>query len=43
MVIEADEEHDLIGPCRERGIVVLIGDATDPDLLRRAGVLRAGT
>ena len=42
VVIEADEEHDLIGPCRERGIVVLIGDATDPDLLRRAGVLRAG-
>ena len=42
VVIEADEEHDLIGPCRERGIVVLTGDATDPDLLRRAGVLHAG-
>ena len=42
VVIEADEEHDLIGPCRERGIVVLAGDATDPDLLRRAGVLHAG-
>ena len=42
VVIEADEEHDLIAPCRERGIVVLVGDATDPDLLRRAGVLRAG-
>ena len=41
VVIEADEEHDLIGPCRERGIAVLVGDATDPDLLRRAGVLRA--
>ena len=42
VLIEADESHDLIGPCRERGIVVLIGDATDPDLLRRGGVLRAG-
>ncbi len=42
VMIEADESHDLIGPCRERGIVVLLGDATDSDLLRRAGVLRAG-
>ncbi len=42
VVIEADESHDLIGPCRERGIVVLLGDATDPDLLRRAGATRAG-
>ncbi len=42
VVIEADEDHDLIGPCRERGIVVLVGDAADPDLLRRAGVLAAG-
>jgi hypothetical protein len=41
-LIEADESHDLIGPCRERGIVVLIGDATDSNLQRRAGVLRAG-
>ena len=42
VVIEADEAHDLIGPCRERGIVVLVGDATDPDLLRGAGILAAG-
>jgi hypothetical protein len=42
VVIEADESHDLLGPCRERGIVVLVGDATDPDLLQRAGVLAAG-
>ena len=42
VVIEADEAHDLIGPCRERGIVVLVGDATDPDLLRSAGILAAG-
>jgi len=42
VVVEANESHNLIGPCRERGIVVLIGDATDPDLLQRAGVLHAG-
>ena len=42
VVIEADGEHDLIGPCRERGIVVLVGDATNPDLLRGAGILAAG-
>lgn len=42
VVIEADESHDLIGPCRERGIVVLIGDATTPELLRMAGLLYAG-
>ncbi len=41
IVVEADEDHDLIDPCHERGITVLIGDATDPDLLRRAGVMRA--
>lgn len=41
VVVEANETHDLIDPSRERGIVVLIGDAADPDLLRRAGVMRA--
>ena len=41
VVIEADEDHNLIVPCRERGIAVLVGDATDPDLLRRAGAERA--
>jgi hypothetical protein len=42
VVIEADKDHALIGHCREDGIVVLTGDASDPDLLRRAGVRRAG-
>ncbi len=42
VVIEADKNHDLIGPCRERGITVLVGKATDPELLRTAGLLRAG-
>ncbi|MCU0521471.1 MAG: RyR domain-containing protein [Anaerolineae bacterium] len=41
VVIEQNEAHDLIGTCREHGIVVLVGDATQPDLLRRAGVERA--
>jgi hypothetical protein len=42
VVIESDKEHHLIGPCRERGMIVLTGSATDPDLLRQAGVLHAG-
>jgi hypothetical protein len=41
VVIEADEDHNLIDPCREHGIAVLTGDAADPNLLRRAGVVTA--
>lgn len=41
VVIEANEDHELIGACRERGILVLVGDATKADMLLRAGVLRA--
>jgi hypothetical protein len=41
VVIESDEDNDLIGPCRERGITVLLGDATVADLLQRAAVGRA--
>jgi hypothetical protein len=41
VVIEEDEQHDLIPPCRERGAIVLVGDATDPETLRRAAVARA--
>ena len=41
LVVEVDEAHSLIGPCRERGILVLVGDATDAAVLRRAGVRRA--
>lgn len=41
IVIEANKDHALVGPCRERGIGVFTGDATDPDLLCRAGVHRA--
>lgn len=39
-VIELDETNSLVNACRARN-VVLIGDATDQDVLRRAGVLRA--
>lgn len=41
VVIEADESHDLIGPCREHGLTVIVGDATDPDVLARASAPRA--
>ncbi len=40
-VIESDEDNDLIGPCRERGVAVLLGDATATDMLGRAAVARA--
>jgi len=38
VVLEANKDHTLVGTCRERGIGVFTGDATDPDLLCRAGV-----
>ena len=41
VVIELDAENDLIGQCRDLGGIVLIGDATEPWLLRKAGVSRA--
>ena len=42
VVIQQDEESDLIAPCRDLGITVLIGDATDADMLRAARVAEAG-
>jgi len=41
VVIEKRRDDHLIGPCRRTGAVVLIGDATNPDMLRAAGVRRA--
>jgi len=41
VVIEEDEENPLIDPCRNQGAVVLVGDATDRSLLRKARVYRA--
>ncbi|MEK6324289.1 MAG: NAD-binding protein [Acidobacteriota bacterium] len=41
VVIEMDEGNDAIATCREGGIVVLQGDATDQAVLRKARVHRA--
>ena len=41
VVVERDAEGDQIQRARERGALVLIGDAQDPELLRRAGVAKA--
>jgi len=41
VVVEEDEDNNLIQPCRDEGALVLIGDATDRETLRRAGVHRA--
>lgn len=40
-VIERHDGNDLIRGCREAGVPVVIGDATDPAVLRRAQVHRA--
>ncbi|MEW6366036.1 MAG: NAD-binding protein [Acidobacteriota bacterium] len=41
VVVEHDEDDPLIGSCRERGAIVLMGDARDPAILRKARVHRA--
>ena len=41
VAIEQDPENQRIPLCRERGIVVLTGDAAEPALLRKAAVQRA--
>jgi hypothetical protein len=41
VAIESDATNVSIGGCRERGIRVLVGDATDPQMLRQAGLDRA--
>jgi hypothetical protein len=40
LVIEGDDSNPSIQECRDRGISVLVGDATDRSLLRAAGVHR---
>ena len=42
VAVESDTENGAIARCREVGIVVLVGDGTDPVVLRKAGVRRAG-
>jgi hypothetical protein len=41
IVIERDGDDNLIQPSRDEGAIVLVGDATDPETLRRAGVHHA--
>jgi hypothetical protein len=41
VVIERDANNPQLPACRELGAITLIGDATDRDVLRRAGVHRA--
>ena len=38
VVIEEDAENDLVRQCRDLGGVVILGDGTEPWLLRKAGV-----
>ena len=41
VAIESNPHNGAIGQCRENGIIVFVGDATDATLLRRARVERA--
>ncbi|HJZ12969.1 MAG TPA: NAD(P)-binding protein, partial [Acidobacteriota bacterium] len=41
VVIEKDENNPSLKSCKQDGVIVLIGDATDREMLRRAGVSRA--
>jgi hypothetical protein len=41
VVIERDAQNEYVEPCRDLGAVVLEGDATRIDVLRRAGAERA--
>jgi TrkA-N domain/RyR domain len=41
VAIAAQSESSAIAACRANGVIVLIGDATDPETLRLAGVARA--
>jgi hypothetical protein len=41
VVIDKDEKNLLLGQCREQGVVVLIGDATDRSLLCKARAHKA--
>ena len=41
VVIERDEHNALIDQCREHGAIILTGDATDAEMLRRAGIHKA--
>ncbi len=41
VVIEQDAANPMLGTCREYGAITLVGDARDPLILIKAGILRA--
>jgi hypothetical protein len=41
VVIDSDQGHDRIEGCRQEGALVLVGDAADPAILRKARAHRA--
>lgn len=41
VVVERDEENKWLESCRDQGMFMLVGDATDANLLQRAGVGQA--
>lgn len=41
LVIEQDETNDLIESCKEQGAIVLLGSATEPEMLAKARVEKA--
>jgi TrkA-N domain len=41
VVIEKDSNHPMIDICRQRGMVVLVGDATSPLVMRQAQLAKA--
>jgi voltage-gated potassium channel Kch len=43
VVIEANPEHPDLDRCTQKGVITLIGDATEPDLLAKAKIQRAKT
>ena len=41
VAIESNPQSGAIGECREQGVIVFVGDATDPTLLRQARIEKA--
>lgn len=41
VILEKEEENPLLDRCREQGAIILVGDATDSTLLRKAGINKA--
>jgi len=42
VVVESRKDHPDISSCRERGVTVIIGDASDPVILEEANIVCAG-